>query len=429
MNGISLLVLTANLWSSSANTQVTWISHAEPITLEAAQREYDTQLNLAKKEGIPTSFAEVAAQVTSIPPNQNAALHYKKLIEFKYPSTNDFAPLLQNARDPRKLDKTAAKAVLKKYSDYISIVEAGSKLPGCDFQRNWSKGYAVLFPELGKVKYGANLLLVKVHLAATENRPNHAANELKNIFKLAKHIANEPNTISKLVACNIQVLATRSAIDLSIYYPNEPLYQEVLQTAISTWPIRNPAKEFASDFPSLLQLLQNAGNKDFVINDLGLSEEEIVEPMTVGTPAEQLMAKADIIHYFRLWKQAYFLPPGESLINSMNCSVWMNFKMVSFPVIRSIYNGLTSGVGTTRERFEGLNNKLLFTAAQRAIQARDAKGNFPKSIKTNDLIMPYTQSTVEYNSDGKKGTVSISIPGHELIGGEEIFFYTFPRTK
>jgi hypothetical protein len=425
---LAIAFTVSSLLISNAFAQVEFISHSEPITLKAAQKEYDTQLELARKAGIPITFEEVARQVKPVPANQNAAPFYKQLSKFKSPSQDDFVPLLKDARDPRKLNQKAAKAFLTKYSEYLTILELGADLPGCDFQRDWTKGYVLIFPEMSTVKYGANLFVLRIHLAAAQKQPKTAAKDLNRIFSMARHIAAEPTTIAKLVAASIQTLATREAVDLAIYYPDQPLYQNLLKTAISSWPERNPAKEFANDFPSLIQLLQNAERKEFITHDLGLPEEEITEPLTVGTPAQQLMAKADIIHYYRRWKLTYSEPPAKYLFNSSSCHTWIYLQMMSFPAVRSVYLGLSPEPVTTRDRYKGINNKLMFTAAQRAIQARDAKGNFPKTIKTDDLIMPFTKSAVQYTSDGKSFTTSIHIPGHELIGGEEDCTYAFPRT-
>lgn len=429
MTKVALFALsTLTLAASAIAQQFEPIIHEDPITLEAAQKEYKRQIDLARKEGIPITFAEVAAQITPVTDDKNAAPFYQKLNDKRFSYSVDTGKVLGPARNPKDLDQAAAKALLQENSEHLQLIESGADLPGCDFHRDWTKGYALLFPELSNLKAGANLLSVRAHLGASQSDHKSAVRDVRRMTALARHSATDPLIIPRLVANSIQTIAAREAVDLAIYYPEEAAYKTLLADIVASWPQRQPQKEMANDFPGFKDMIDNADNRDY-FKSLGLPDEETPKELVVGTPAEQLMAKADMIAYFRRWHDSYTLPQPESLHQAMSTGVWMNFKMAQFPAMRSLLTALMPEIVTTRDRFQGPVQQLAFRTAHRAISARNADGTFPKSIQTDDLVVPYVNLPMQYESDGKSFTVSVFIPGHELFGGEETFSYTFPRVS
>gem|GEM_PF-6592954 len=424
----AFLTLSTVVFASTVMAQkIEPIIHEDPITRESAQKEYKKQLELAHKEGIPITFNEVVAQIPSVPDDKNAAIFYKQLNDKKFPLLTEPQNLLASARNPKDLDQAAAKALFVKHEEYFSLIIAGTNLPGCNYQRDWTKGYVVLFPEFARMKNGAYMLALRAHLAASQNDPESAVSDLQRIKTLARHTAIEPTTIARLVAGALQQIAAREAADLAIYYPEVAAYKSALDDIVKSWPQRNPQKEMANDFPGFLDMINNAENREY-FKSLGLPDDEIPEILALGTPAEQLMAKADMIAYYRRWHDSYTLPQPESIHQAMSTGVWMNFKMAQFPAMRQLLMSLMPEVLSTRDRFQGPVQRLAFQAARRAISARNPNGAFPKTIQTDDLVVPYVNLPMQYESNGTSFTVSVLIPGHELFGGEETFSYTFPRT-
>lgn len=424
----AFLTLSTVVFASSVMAQkIEPIIHEDPITLESAQKEYKTQLELAHKEGIPITFNEIVAQIPSVPDDKNAALFYKKLNDKRFPYSIDIAKILGSARNPKDIDQAAAKALLQEHSEQLHLIASGSDLPGCDFHRDWTKGYALLFPEFSRLRTGANLLNVRAHLAASQNDADSAVRDIRRMTVLARHAAADPITIARLVANAIQTTAAREAVDLAIYYPEESAYKTLLADVVASWPERQPQKEMANDFPGFMDMINNSENRDF-FKSLGLPDDETPEILALGTPAEQLMAKADMIAYFRRWHEAHILPQSEAIHQSLSAQVWMNLTMQRFPAMQGVLSSLMPSIDSVNDRIGGSYQQLSYRAAHRAISARNPDGTFPKSIQTDDLLLPYVNLQMKYESDGKSFTVSIFIPGHELFGMEEEYSLTFPRS-
>jgi hypothetical protein len=124
------------------------------LSASADKADLDHELDVARKEGLPTTWREYAALIKSAKPEENAAPFYRKLIRLSKDKANlsklDSDLLLRPSAEHVAL----ATSELAAQSEAIAAIDQAARLPRCWFNRDWSKGLAVLMPEYAWMKAG-----------------------------------------------------------------------------------------------------------------------------------------------------------------------------------------------------------------------------------------------------------------------------------
>ena len=394
-----------------------------------AQKAYDNQLAAAKAEGIPLSAKDLTDQIPTVADAQNAALQYQTITQKKLlrPIPEDISDILKAAAHPQTMNQAKAEEVLKPFSEGLGLLTLGSVKPGCNFNRDWELGSAVLMPEYAELKGGVRLLSLRAALSAAKGDHEAAVRDLRAINSIANQIASEPLFIPRLVANALQTIGAQRTVDLAIAYPDQELYALQLNEYVIKWPIRDAQKEYTNEFEFLIVFLDHAEDKSYYVDAMGMPESELGK-LTTGSKAAQLQAKAEIIKHYRAAVAALALPQNECDKQFLAATEAVDRTLSTFPTLKNIYTSLSMGDYNTSSRNIGPTQKLLYTAAQRALKSRNTDGSFPITITVSDLKTPIDALPIEYKSDGKSFTVTANIPAAKGIGGEEPPSLTFPRT-
>jgi len=176
---------------------------------------HDAELDAAKKDGIPLEPADLAAMVR-VPDSENAAPLYQKILPIIHeqgPLTKQFSAISSGfGHRAKPADIEKAYAALPAMRDVLAKAREATKLPHCDFKRNWGLGPNVLFPEMSGMKNLARALAFEAKARAQTGDLNGALEDLTAAQKIGRHVGEDPNIIGLLVQVSIESIV-QSALD------------------------------------------------------------------------------------------------------------------------------------------------------------------------------------------------------------------------
>jgi hypothetical protein len=192
----------------------------------ATANELKAALQRVKESGAPLTCAEAAPPM--IPVEGNAAPLYLKVHDLiaprlykgsgaDSPRTGMFSrpagqPLGYGGADwSNPEDIKGLAEFLKKDARALELLDRAAVLPGCRFDIEWSKGFAMLLPHLAKVRALARFCADATAVAAAQGDAALAARRLGAGIAMARHIAREPILISQLVAYACLTYSRKSA--------------------------------------------------------------------------------------------------------------------------------------------------------------------------------------------------------------------------
>ncbi|RYG25701.1 hypothetical protein EON82_06150 [bacterium] len=175
--------------------------------LGRASGDLARQRAAAKREGVPTEWADLRRVAPPIPDADNAAIPYSQAFhalqtasELKGGKFRDLILAIPNGT-AKPSEVQALKAALVTTAPALTLVKEGSRRPGLYFNRPWEKGAALLFPEYSHARNLARALVLR---AMVSNHPAEAADDLRTAARLRAHLASEPVLIGALVANSIE---------------------------------------------------------------------------------------------------------------------------------------------------------------------------------------------------------------------------------
>ena len=181
----------------------------------------------AKKEGLPTTIEDLRPK-PPVSDADNAAQTYRKLIALYSRQSKKAADadktfvtehLKVKARTPQ--NDQEIRAYLKTYATELTLSERAAQKPQCDFARDWSKGFNVIFPELSVMRSGARLLMLRAAVESDENQPIPALHDVTLAAKVAQHSASDPTLIASLVKIAILAVANRRFVEILQRHGND----------------------------------------------------------------------------------------------------------------------------------------------------------------------------------------------------------------
>ncbi|MES2460503.1 MAG: hypothetical protein V4671_07955 [Armatimonadota bacterium] len=179
------------------------------------------ELASAKKEGLPTTLAEMRPN-PPVSTTENAAPLYRKMTAlYKKESGGDTEKAFFEAHPevlketPRSTkDDQAIREFLQTRAAFLQITEQAAQKPRCDFARDWSGGLDVAFPEYPVMRASARLLMLRAALLSDENQPGLALQDVARAANIARHTGSDPTVINALVKIAIQTIAHRRFIEI-----------------------------------------------------------------------------------------------------------------------------------------------------------------------------------------------------------------------
>lgn len=377
--------------------------------------EYQEELRLARKEGIPTSAAEIRAMIRPAAPEENAALFYKKL---KSP-WDDKTDLTKLTRDilfspPADSEKatTEAKAYLAKHKSSLELVEAATAKPRCWFDRPWEDGAAVLFTEYAYMKWATKLLILRGTVACREGRVEDALADARRIPKMGEHIGEEPVLIGGLVRVALDRMGVTALGAWSLKTRN-PAYAKEMEVALKAQgPIDLKAGNAMEMFNALtmaeLSLTKEGREK------IGLKEEDThklegVMPYLMN----RNRARAGIVRAHRKMWAAYELPRDQQQAKLEEANHEFYKAFLAFPTAAYIYEALSSGFQEGQvEMVKGVESKQLL---MKGIQQALSRPTIPARLELKELKSPYDGKPVVVTFDGTR--ISAKMSGSENEDG------------
>ena len=373
--------------------------------------EFRTQLRLAREEGIPTTWSEFAATIRPAPASENAASIHANF--------NDASNSIDVPRDLAddvtfrfsQATLSKAKAVLRRYAKEIAAFDAAAKLPRCWFDRDWSKGMAVLMKEFPTIKAGARLLALRGSVAAAENRPKTALSNIHEMFRLAGHAGEEGTALSVLVRDAIWILALRRLEAWSFVHRGEPSYALELKNAIDRWRHPDLLWMERDDLLAVLSLVDQsitpAGRRELGLRPGDESPMESASALLFN----RTRSRAEIVKAERRILASLVLPPDRRMAEIGAAETSRDDALQAFPTAADIYDKL---VGDRHSEFlyDERNDafRKLHIAAWRAL----SEPSIPKSLDTADLRSPFDGKSVEYSYTHGQITITETCPDKEI---------------
>jgi len=386
-------------------------------TVLAASQDRDQlnhELDLARKEGLPTNWQEFAALVPKAPNGENAAPLYRRMRG--YPKDSADIPQLNVGVLIRK-DKAeveAAKAELQYQRDVVANADLAARFPHCWFDRDWSKGMAVLMPELAYMKFAAKLVALRGSIAAFEGHPDEAIHNIDEVFKIAKHSGEEGTQISTLVQMAIETIGIHYLGLWALEYPDVPGYRTRLQSAVATSLTPNIQWMHRTDLIDIRDVLALSttakGRADLGLKDEDVPTAEKIIPFFVSRP------KADIkiARLMRKIWEAYGDPPATRI--SKIDGYWGELmpSLIAYPTGADIYTKFTDMGDSNHGQYlfdqVSESKRLMYRALIRAYGEK----TIPSKIRTDDLKSPFDGRPLSYRFDGKQITIEVSCPDKDL---------------
>ncbi|MBS1712807.1 MAG: hypothetical protein JST30_00570 [Armatimonadetes bacterium] len=382
------------------------------------EADFQVQARLATAEGLPATASAFEAYLPRVADAANAAPSYVAL-----------SRLPRLSGDPTKIgqdvlfgDRTAA---VKRASSYLTAAvhqletaEAAVAKPHCRFDRDWSLGVAVLFPEFGPAKSAAKSLLLRGTLSATAGRPLDALQEVKRVQKMAAHFRQEPTRLSQAVAGSLDSSALRQLAMWAYAFRNEPRYREALRGALQSLPEPDLHDWHRFDLVEIMTTIElcktKKGRDKIGLKDSDLPPSSVANALALAQPPDK--GRLEVIKAMRDMWTAIDAAEQDRKLMMDKAENRMYRGLVSFPIAARLYEALSdTELGTTSDPSEERKAKvILYTAFVRAIETPSGS-----PVKVEDLRSPYDGKPVSVKRSGDSIEVELSTP-HGLFGGMKL---------
>ncbi len=162
----------------------------------------------AKSAGLPSAPNELDRK---IPAGQNAALEYRQLAAIKLPTNLPWVGAgWDGVRKLSRAEIDTRNTALTKLSKGLELMIAASRKNHCDFERDWSLGPAVTFPELAGIKNWQKVLSAATIVAAAKGNVERVRLYTKAMFTMSAHLFEGDSLIDQLVGIAVARIACRA---------------------------------------------------------------------------------------------------------------------------------------------------------------------------------------------------------------------------
>ncbi len=272
----------------------------------------------ARREGIPLTPKKF--QRPAPPVELNAAPIYERLISLRKmkpldPKLEEMALHLSSRYPYGPDDVAAARKLLAERQDMLTLAHQAMERPFCMFQKDWSQGSAIMFPEFAAVREATRLLSIESHLLALDGHLEAAIANQSRGFRAAAHIGSEGTLIGYLAGIACESITLNGLQDiLYLAGPNAEIAQSV-QTAITdnrpTYSFRRAMEgEVMLQVGTMNQIRQLGPRSIFMLSG-GTSEAEankaaaVWEARPIGRRYWKLVTDAGEANLLQKMRQAF----------------------------------------------------------------------------------------------------------------------------
>lgn len=382
-------------------------------------RPYQEELVLARKAGLPTSVAEFEATLPLLGKAENAAPYYESLVgkplhlpqELGSPS---FAQGLAFSATPDQLD--LVRSSLTEHREQIRLVGLATQKPHCRFDRDWSRGPALLLPEYAQMKAVGKLVLARGTLAAKRN-PQAAIADADICLKMAEHVREEPLVIAQLVAVALERMTLRQVACWSLANPERPELRRKLAAMteqLRPLDLRKMYRYVLVEKLVLIELSETAKGR----KDLGLLDTNGPSPMYRGLALIQPphVGRAKVVRGQRIFWEALQMPKGEMRRQAEEGLSIYHQGLVSFPHAAVLIEMLEYDAEPENFVNNHAGSQVLYRTFLRATE----HGVPSATIKRDDLLSPYDGKPIGYRWDGK--TMELDLRGVDDFSVKKVYF-------
>ncbi len=242
-----------------------------------SQADLQSELAAAKKEGLPITFQDIFT--TPAQEGENAAgLYRQAFAEMKKASVK--TDQYEMRKQPDHLDpdlQVKLSNYLANFKDPITKLEAGSKMPRLDFERNWSLGSKLAFPEIGQEGGGINLLVAKGALLLDQGKTMEALDEYGIAARITNQARQEPIAIATLFAAiNESAIMSRLKVVLQDNQANQAVLDRCKGVIAGFGKDIDLAYVLRGDVPMGLEFIRELANDPKLASQLGSQQNFLV---------------------------------------------------------------------------------------------------------------------------------------------------------
>ena len=392
-------------------------------------------------------YRELAALLKARPlnPSMNSAHSLNPARRDRTPSTRLNDPMgPRNFYSPQEVE--AAKRRLAERNDVMNLIHRATDMPECDFDRDWSKGMFIPFPEYATLRTAARLLTSESYLLAREGRFREAVDNQARGLRLARHGASDNAIISIYVGVAIDSITIRGMENILEMAPDRGEVHSQIQQAI-----RKNRPTFDINRALLTELAMNRHGLDMVrggkpeeLRSLFATPSE--KPASIRQPEadeirflQQIMdaAESRMLEITRKAIYAAKLPDPQRQIELKKIGAETEqFENSSNPVdqVLNLFIPMTALLGENLARTRVREDICIAAAGIMAYRART--GDFPERLVqalNPPPKDPFTGNAIRYRrepagfvvySAGNTGRFDGGQPGIKPEGREA--FYRYP---
>ena len=400
--------------------------------IEAGPADLARALAAIKKDGVPLD--PVSLQRPLPPPDLNAAPLYTMLFRLLRDKPVNLPIYAQPLTGDHTYTPAQIAAVQKVYDsrpDVWGLLHQATDRPQCVWTRDWSRGYAALFPEFQQMREAARLINTETFLLVAQGKHVEAVKNQARGLRVAEHAASDPVLISYLVGNACEAITLRGMQNLLDQAGPDAAVAEAVRQAVQTDRPRLSLRyaltgEVATQAVAFRQMHEglNKSGLPAVAALLVNANDPILKRLTPGTPADRrlagdwldaseaiiltrmdsLLAAADLTPAPR--RQAFARDAAAQAAGPP--SVLTLLPDMLLPVFAKVEGNETRRVA----------QEEVTLAAAALVAARAKAGAFPDALPAS-FVDPYTSRPLLYRREGAGGFVVYSAgPDGDYNGGK-----------
>lgn len=380
------------------------------ISYLSASLSYQEQLRLARSEGIPTSGAEFAAMITSVPDSQNAAHSYHWLKEGTYTrKLYEETLAAEVVFRPSDRARNLATGLLNANKKRIDAFDLATQRPHLRIKFDWSGWGLDLELVLFSIRDTARFLFMRGALAAAASRTREAVADVHKVLKAAAHLKEIPSVYAHSAGLQLEHHAFQNLAHWAVRYPSVRVYRDELAKAIDSVPLpdlKAAHRHDLIDVLAVIELLQTPAGR----YGLGLDESDAVPAapnLFLAQPPDR--GRAMIVKATREYWAALDQPNGmrSQLLKRAVARRIEGYK--PFPTAYKYLSDESSHFNDTIDEVQlEVAHRQLYRGLLRALEAPIT----PSSIKTENLLSPFDGEPLQYRFDGRQIVIEVSTPKH-----------------
>ncbi|MGV3615330.1 MAG: hypothetical protein ACO1SV_08355 [Fimbriimonas sp.] len=369
----------------------------------------DEELAGARREGIPIEPSDLARP---IPAERNAAVFYAKackILEGDDMKAPGVAISNANGSKASIVELRAAEKALQSLRPALDLVERGAALPDCDFNRDWSLGPNVMFPEFARLKSAAKALAVRAEIASARGDWQAALRDVRTGYRLARHTGEEPILIGMLVEVSLENITHAAFRRVVSDHGRDPAFLTAasrLQAEIGALPSLRRAMGGEVVMGRIaIPMIDSSAVLSPTSHSSGEEKPFFLERAFFKSPPVQGAFEVKLLQY---WRQTYRDLPkdpadwegGLKAMEKLDISLAADQSLANRAnqTLMPVFSQSAIVVGKV------IADRRLNAIALRLLEQRAQAGEFPKTLPTawgQDAIDPFTHKPFLYRREGK----------------------------